>query len=236
MRKQRFSHKPAHSNETYFMKQLLIACFLISSLNINAQKNHKYTPVFQKGLYISFNPHSLLEPEQGGVGLGVGYRFTKRIEVWTELNYLFRGFYRADNDFTNLHGFRSITSFKYFYNNKHGFFIGAEFRIKKYSFYDKSSFENLQAGDSLLNFNYKPTHTLIGAAAFWGKRFKLGANGKFEMEGNIGIGVKYRTIDRKNVPAGYTQIKYRAVDTRPNTDEEAAYPYFPAIVRFIYHL
>ena len=218
------------------MKQFLISFFLITSFNLFAQRTNKHTPVLQKGLYLSFNPHSLLEPEQGGVGIGAGYRFTRRIEVWTEFNYLFRAFFHPDNDFKNLHGFRSITSIKYFYNNKHGFFVGAEFRIKKYSFYDQSSFENLQAGDSLLNFNYKPTHTLFGGAAFWGKRMKLTANGKFEMEGNIGIGAKYRKIDRKNVPAGYTQIKYRAPDTRPNTDEEAAYPYFPAIVRFIYHL
>ncbi|CAN5870857.1 hypothetical protein BH11BAC4_BH11BAC4_15560 [soil metagenome] len=218
------------------MKPLLIAFFIMISLNLDAQRTNKHTPVLQKGVYISFNPHSLLEAEQGAVGVGVGYRVTRRIEVWTELNYLFRGFFHPDDEFRNLHGFRSITSFKYFYNNKHGFFAGAELRVKKYSFDDKSSFENLQAGDSLFNFKYKPAHTLIGGGIFWGKRFKLGASGKFELEGNIGIGVKYRMIDRKNVPVGYTQIKYRAPDTRPNTDEEAAYPYFPATVRFIYHL
>lgn len=219
------------------MKQLLIAFFLITSFNLDAQKTNKHTPVLQRGFYLSFNPHSLLEPEQGAVGLGVGYRFNKRIEVWTEFNYLFRGLYHPDDEFKNLHGFRSITSFKYFYDNKHGFFVGAEFRIKKYSFNDKSNFENLQAGDSLLNFKYKPSHTLIGGAVFWGKRFKLGANGKFEMEGNIGIGVKERTIDQKNVPAGYTQIKYRAPDTFPDFFKgvESTIPYLPAIVRFIYH-
>ena len=79
---------------------------------------------------------------------------------------------------------------------------------------------------------------LIGGGVFWGKRFKLTANGKFEMEGNIGIGVKQRMINRKNVPAGYIKMYERLPDAppMPDTDAEIAAPYFPAIVRFIYHL
>ena len=118
-------------------------------------------------------------------------------------------------------------------------FIGAEFRIKNYSFDDKKTFVNMQTNDTLTNFMYRANHTLAGAAVFWGKRFKLTANGKFELEGNVGTGVKQRRISRKNVPAGYSKLKYRAVDSFSPFNEknvEEAYPYLPATVRFIYHL
>lgn len=209
----------------------------VSIKAISQKKMSRHTPIIQKGFYLSFNPHSIIEPEQGGVGLGIGYRINKRIEVWTELNYLYKGFFQDPGDFDNMKGFRSITSFKYYYYNKHGMFVGAEFRIKNYSFDDKETFVNMQLNDTLTNFKHKATHTLIGGAVFWGKRFKLTANGKFELEGNVGIGVKQRRISRKNIPAGYSKMEpFNRVFKLIDTDAEDAYPYLPAIVRFIYHL
>ena len=58
------------------------------------------------------------------------------------------------------------------------------------------------------------------------------------MEGNVGIGVKQRFITRENIPAGYNKINYRRPDgpPLPDTDIEESTPYFPAVIRFIYHL
>ncbi len=222
------------------MKNMLIVFGLLVSANVVAQKTNRHAPVLQKGWYLSFNPHSLLEPEQGAVGLGIGNRLSDHIEVWTEFNYLYKGFFQDGIDyFKNLQGIRSTTNFKYYYSNKHGFFVGAEFRVKNYSFEDKNTFINFQTNDTLRNFQYKPSHTLIGGGVFWGKRFKLTANGKFEMEGNIGVGVKHRLINRKKVPAGYSKIEYfyrDRISPIPDRDVEQTLPYFPAIFRFIYHL
>ncbi len=238
MRKQPFFQNSTLVVTKVIMKKIL-SCFLILiTLHTSAQKQNKYTPVLQKGFYLSFNPHSIFEPEQGAVGLGVGYRINKRFEIWNEINYLYKGFFQDPDDFKNLKGFRNITSFKYFYNNKHGFFTGVEFRIKNYSFDDQTNFENIVAGDTITRFNYRSKHTLLGVGAFWGKRFKLSANGKFEMEGNIGVGIKQRMINRMNVPAGYTKIEYDQKDRIspiPDNDIVGTLIYFPAIVRFIYH-
>jgi hypothetical protein len=222
------------------MKKIVLISFLLISIKVTAQKKiSRHTPIIQKGLYLSFNPHSILEAEQGAVGLGIGYRLSNHIEIWTELNYLYKGFFQDPEYFNNLHGFRSTSSFKYYYSNKHGFFVGAEFRIKNYSFDDKNTFVNSQLNDTITNFSYKAGHTLIGGGVFWGKRFKLTANGKFELEGNIGVGVKQRIIARKNVPAGYLVKEYfyrDRISPIPDTDIEQTLPYFPAIVRFVYHL
>jgi hypothetical protein len=220
------------------MKKIILISFLSISIKATAQKKEStHTPIIQKGFYLSFNPHSILEPEQGAVGVGVGYRISKRIEVWTELNYLYKGFFQDPGDFDNLKGFRSITSFKYYYYNKHGMFAGAEFRIKNYSFSDKNTFVNMQTNDTLVNFQHKASHTVSGGAVFWGKRLKLTANGKFELEGNVGIGIKQRRISRKNIPAGYTKMEpfNNAFRLRDNNKEDAT-PYIMGIVRIIYHL
>lgn len=222
------------------MKRILLISLLLLSLNTIAQKKmSRNSPVIQKGFYLSFNPHSMLEPEQGAVGLGIGYRISERIEIWTELNYLYKGFFQDAGKFDNLKGIRNITSFKYYYNNRLGMFIGAEFRIKNYSFSNKNTFVNVQMHDTLTNFQYTTAHTLACAAVFWGKRLKLTANGKFEMEGNVGIGIKQRRISRKNIPDGYSKLEYRAIDSFSpfnGKDTEDAYPHITGIIRFIYHL
>ena len=220
------------------MKIIFFAFCLLITISVVAQKKNRHTPVIQQGWFLSLNPHAIFEPEQGAVGLGIGYRLNDHIELWTEMNYLYRGFFQDPGDFTNLQGIRSSTSLKYYYSKKHGFFAGVEFRVKKYSFMDQTDFENLQTNQVLNNFRYKASHTLIGGGAFWGKRFKVTPNGKFELEGNIGIGVKHRMIDRKNVPAGYSKIEYslRRISPLPDYDNEQTLPYFPAIFRLIYHL
>ena len=220
------------------MRRYLVVCCLLLCLQSIAQKKHRYPPVITNGWYISFNPNSILELEEGGVGFGAGYRFNKKFEVWTEINYLYKGFLKNNDDFGNLSGFRSISSFKYFYKNKHGYFVGIDIRLKHYSFSAKDNFESLQLADTIVDYSYKASHTLLGAGIIWGKHLKLTANGKFEMEGNVGIGVKQRFIRRENIPAGYSKINYRRPDgpPLPDTDIEESMPYFPAVIRFIYHL
>ena len=109
--------------------------------------------------------------------------------------------------------------------------------LKRYSFNDKNNFENLQLADTLLQYPFKATHTLIGGAVFWGQRINLTANGKIEMESSIGIGVKNRSINW-GIPVGYSKIFTRRVDAPPipDTDVEGATPYFPGVIKFIYHL
>ncbi len=221
------------------MKKIFLISLLLFSIKAIAQRKlSRHTPVIQKGLYLSFNPNSIFEPEIGAVGLGIGYRVSNRVELWTELNYLYKGIFQDPGYLDNLQGIRIITNFKYYYYNKHGMFAGADLRIKNYSFNDKNTFINKQTNDTLTNFGYRASNTIIGAALFWGKRFKLTANGKFEMEGNVGIGVKQRRISWKNIPDGYLkqELFEGGFSVLPDRDKEGAYPYLPATVRFIYHL
>ena len=63
---------------------------------------NKFMPVIEKGAYISFNPMAVVEAQQGAIGLGVGYRVTKRIEFFAESSYLFKGLQTIDDNFKSL--------------------------------------------------------------------------------------------------------------------------------------
>jgi len=218
------------------MRTLLLTGFLFSCLATSAQRKNRQTPVITKGVYLSLNPYSIIEPEQGAIGLGIGYRFNKRIELHLQTDYLYRGIL-ADG-LHDLHGYRAIFSGKYFYQNKYGFFVGAEFRLKRYSFVDNTTIFNPQLQDTINNFQYNPQHTITGDAVFWGKRFKLTPNGKFELEGHVGVGGKYRNINRKNLPPGYSKLEYMVKDMSPipSNDREIGVPYIAGAVKLILHL
>jgi hypothetical protein len=234
--KQHFFLQLYLGNTIVFMRTLLLACLLFSCIAASAQRKNRHTPVITKGVYLSLNPYSVIEPQQGAVGLGIGYRFNKRIELHLQTEYLYRGVL-ADN-LHDLHGFRAILSGKYFYQNKYGFFVGAELRLKQYTFVDNTTIVNEQLRDTITNFQYHPQHTLIGVAVFWGKRFKLTPNGKFELEGHIGAGGKYRRIERKGFPAGYVKQEeiFRQEFLIPNIDREIGLPYITGGIKLILHL
>lgn len=221
------------------MKKILPALFLLITSVSLAQRTNRHTPVIRTGAYLSLNPYSPLEPEQGAAGLGIGYRFNKRFELFTEMNYLYRGAFMEDEKYWKLKGFRFIVSGKYFYQNKYGFFVGAEFRWKRYSFTDENTFVHEALADTLTDYKYQPRHSLLGGGVFWGKRFKLTPNGKWELEGHIGIGAKYRHIQRNGTPPGYEKIEYLAKDRIniiPDRDVDQMLPYVPGTIRIIYHL
>lgn len=221
-------------------KCILLFLLLVSIASLAQQKKRRYSPIVQKGFFLTLNPYSPFEMSQGAVGLGAGYRFSERVELWTQFDYLYKGFFYDGDDFSGLKGFRSITSFRYYYNNKHGFFVGAEFRFKRYSYRSETDIANPQRGDTITNYRYEAVQSLPGGALFWGKRFKLTPNGKFELEVSIGLGVKNRIIDRRGLPAGYSKLDYepgyRRVSPLPDHDEEGLLPYLPAGVRLILHL
>ena len=202
---------------------------------------HYFLPLIDKGFYLSFNPEAALEVQQGALGLGAGYRLFARLEIWAEASYLYRGIGSVNDNFKNLQGFKGIVSAKYFYKNKHKFFFGLEFRYKQYTYDDKTNFENKLTIDTILKYPYKLQNILLGGGIFFGKRFKISKNGKFEIEALAGTGLKYRFVNYKNVPAGYSKIPYTfergpirlfPVDY-PYTEQWV--PYFPVAIRIVYH-
>lgn len=220
----------------------------ISSKHSLVMKNYTIVPnrievstKTRTGLFLSFNPSALLEPLQGAVGLGIGYRVSQRVELWTEGYYLYSGIFSKTESFENVHGFKAILNGKYFIKTRRPFFIGIEFRLKDYLYDDKRDFENKLLADTIRNYPFQLHNQLFGAGAFIGKKFSLLRNGKFEMEGLVGIGLKYRKLYFRNVPAGYTRIDYKLRDHFQIFPENYFYteqwlPYIPAAIRFIYHL
>lgn len=197
-------------------------------------------PLTQRGLYVSFNPLSIIEVQQGAVGLGIGYRISERVEIFTEASYLYTGFVTSGDNFKNLQGFRAVINGKYFFKTRRPFFIGVEFRFKKYKYDDEADFENVQTADTLFKKPFQLQNSLSGAAVFIGKKFRLSKNGKFEIEGLAGVGLKYRSLQFQALPVGYSKIDYqlqRHFQLYPSNYfyTQQWLPYLPAAIRFIYH-
>lgn len=186
---------------------------------------------------VFMNTLSLLEPQQAAIGAGVNYKIARRWDISTEINYLFDGFWQAGDDYKS-NGFRGIFTLKRF--SKNGiFFYGLDTRIKYFGFEDKRSFVNQVTGDTLRSFTHNASNTLLGAAAIVGFRLPISKNKKWAFEINTGYGVKYRFVNRENIPAGYTyyrnELVKRHYDFTSHQDISGSDNiYFPTAIRVMY--
>lgn len=218
---------------------------LLLSVNIYSQRlSHKTERQHRMGNLTSrwgifMNTLSLLEPQQAAVGAGINYKIARRWDVSAEFNYLFEGFVQDLDDYTTNGGYRTIFTLKRFSKSRI-FFYGIDARIKYFSFTDKRDFINPVTADTLFNLVHNASNTLIGAAAIVGLRIPISKNRKWALELNAGLGNKYRTVKRKNIPAGYEYD--RGIIPVPKhynivTDQDISGPnnfYFPAGIRIMY--
>ena len=222
------------------IKSAFILAFLFLSSAIFGQRlerKHKMgntTSTF--GIFL--NTLSLLEPQQGAIGVGINYKISPRWDISAEANYLFEGFWQGGDDYTIDGGYRGIITVKRFSKTR-VFFYGIDLRIKHFSFSDKQHFANALTHDTLFNFRHDANNTLLGAAAIVGVRLPISKNKKWAFEINTGYGTKYRFVKRKNIPAGYMyyrgevlKLEYNfTIDQDVNSADNI---YFPTTVRILY--
>mgnify|MGYP000888039381 CR=1 FL=1 len=196
-------------------------------------RNHKTGPDRKFGIFM--NTLSLLEIQQAAIGAGINYKIAHRWDTSLELNYLFDGFMQAADDY-NSQGYRGIITLKRFSKTR-VFFYGLDLRLKYFSFSDKREFKNETTGDTLYNFEHDAANTLIGVAGITGVRLPISRNKKWAFEFNTGIGIKLRTVTRKNIPAGYEYFNNdmsRHYNYTTGQDISGETPYFPTAVRIMY--
>jgi len=182
------------------------------------------------------NMFSLLEPQQSAIGAGFNYKIAHRWDMSTEFNYLFDGFWQGGDEY-NSQGYRGIITVKRFSKSRI-FFYGIDLRLKHYAFADKRDFINAAIPDTLFNFRHDASNTLWGVAAIVGVRLPISKNKRWALEINTGVGDKHRTVDRKNIPAGYTyypnQLSTHYNFTRGQDITSDDNVYFPGTVRVMY--
>ncbi|HMI61748.1 MAG TPA: hypothetical protein VK518_12590 [Puia sp.] len=190
--------------------------------------NRKVEP-YHKGWSLSFNPLGLLE-FQTAAGLGIGYQWNERWQLWLESSVLFKG--PLDPDCKG--GFRESLALKYFFGTRHNFFVAAEFRWRQVSYRDSSRFVNAAARDTLNNYGYTLKNVLPGGSVWMGMRIPINKSHRFWLEPSIGVGLKYRTATVQGVPVGYhypPPIDH--LNPFPRT-QSGLVPYFPASIRVFY--
>ena len=205
---------------------LLIAC---AALKVQSQ-----------GLYLSVNPLGIMEP-QAAYGLGVGYIFNDQIDVSTEFSKLSKPTWTDEGKYTNVKGFRSISTIKITTSTDDWKltrnFIAAELRVKNISFDDMQDFTNTATHATIKDFWFKNHTKSIGIAGMFGKQKYLCESGKWILELTAGIGLKYITVTREHTPSNAVMVaKETGFGEMPNYRNDQTSFYFPLAARIIVKL
>ena len=164
---------------------VLLLVFIIATAT-NAQQ--------KSGFYLSANPLAILEP-QAAYGAGIGYRFNEYLELSAEYSTLSSSNLLVGYRFNGVEGFRSVAQLKYTISiNEEKYnkvFIGAEARVKSYSYMDVANFTNTQTGAVVKDYQYKNNTTVKGFAAIIGKQLDLGYLSNWCIAFTAGVGLSF---------------------------------------------
>jgi hypothetical protein len=194
----------------------------------------------QSGLYLSVNPLAALEP-QAAYGMAVGYAFNDQVDISTEYSRLTKPTWTDEGKYTNIKGFRSVTTMKLTtstdeYKRVRNF-VAAEVRVRQFSFDDMQDFTNNSTHAVTSNFTFKNNTKTIGLAALVGKQREIGYSGRFVMEFTAGIGVRHTTVNRENTPMNSTIVPVETgFGEMPNYRDQQTSVYFPLAIRVIMKL
>lgn len=161
-------------------------------------------PQPQSRWIVSFNPLGLIEPP-AAIGLGMGYRLSRKVELWSETSFLTNGSLGTEGPLT---GIRQILQGKYFPDRNGNFFVAAEARYKSYQYRDKLNFYNPDTHDTLFNFSNFSRHYFWGIGAQVGWRTRLSGNGRLQLELTTGLGFRIGRVVRQDVPHGYSYKEF----------------------------
>jgi|GEM_PF-5590221 len=194
----------------------------------------------QQGLYLSLNPLSALEP-QAAYGLAVGYAFNEQIDVSTEYSRLTKPSWTDEGKFTNVKGFRSVTTMKFTTSTNEWkrtrSFVAAELRVRQFSYDDTQDYTNMATHATISDYTTKNNTKVIGLAALIGKQKEIGYSGKWVMEFTAGVGVRHTTVNRSNTPENAVIVPVEAgFGEMPNYKNEQTSLYFPLAIRVIMRL
>ena len=180
----------------FFCTLLFILCCHYS----NAQSSGSYWNV-------GINPFGLLEP-MPLIGPAVSYRVSPKIELWSEVSYIFSNLYIFP-DWKHVRGYRFILQPRFYPGRNHLFFIAAEFRLKHFTYKTYDDFINHSNSDTLTNFHYNGSQVLSDGAVIIGKTISLEQKNRLFLEATFGLGSKVRKVKAEKVPAGFERLYYQ---------------------------
>lgn len=204
---------------------LLILCFHYS---------HAQTP--KSYWSVGVNPLGVVEP-MPLIGPTVAYRFSPKIELWSEASYILSNWYIFPG-WKKVSGYRFILQPRFYPGRKQLFFVAAEFRLKHFTYKTYDNFINSSTSDTLNNFHYNGSQLLSGAAILIGQTVPLDQRHHFFLEMTFGLGSKLRRVRMKNIPAGFQKDYYkRSFAFAPKYDvNNANLFYMPLGVRLMWKL
>ncbi len=217
--------------------------FLFLSISIFAQENKKATINSKTGFNLRTSLTSLLDAD-GGIMLGLGYRWSQKFSASVEPSLIF--FSSLDNNVENVSnpsGFKLRADVKYHFPRRNersvDFFIGPEFHYKSVSKKREEVFGiNCQNGQCAYfqEADYTEVKKEIGGFVKAGilAKFPFVQSDNLLLEIFLGLGGKQYKFSEKDLPVGgsFVNPPFRGIfgDSR----NEFALPILPAGVKLIY--
>jgi hypothetical protein len=172
--------------------------------------------------------------------MGVGFEFNNAFAVSTEYSYLTKPTWTDEGRYTNIKGFRLVTTAKVTTNinedNGNISFVAVEFRARKYTYLDQQDFTNATTKTTIKDYNYTNHTTVLGVAGMIGKQIHIGY-GNWYFEWNIGLGIRNKSVSREGTPANsYVVPKQAGFLEMPNYMDHYMMAYVPAGIRIILKL
>ena len=153
---------------------------------------------------VGINALGLLEP-MPLIGPSVSYRFSPKIELWSEASYIFSNIYIFP-DWRQVRGYRFILQPRFYPGRNHLFFVAAEFRLKHFTYKTYDDFINPSTTDTLTSFHYIGSQVLPGGAVLIGGTIPHGRKDRLFLEMTFGLGSKLRRVKMENVPKGFEKL------------------------------
>jgi hypothetical protein len=178
---------------------------------------------------LSFNSFGIMEPP-AAIGLGIGFRPFREIELWSETSFLFNGFYRTDGPLT---GIRQICQLKFFPYEGSGLFVAGELRYKSFQYRNRNTFIDSVARDTLNNLSNFQRHYFYGMAMQIGWRGSLTEDSRWQLEVSCGFGIRKGYVRREGVPAGYSYLNNKIDFNFSGPNGEVPPLYLPGSLRVI---
>lgn len=165
-----------------------------------------------------------MEPK-AAVGLGVGYAFSRRWELWSETSRLQHLLLTPESS----SGIRQILQMKYFPSQRTpNLFLAAEVRYKDYQYSRTGNFYNVST-NVYLNVPLTQHNRFWASALQAGVRQAIGKKSNLYVEATIGMGYRHMLFMRETgAPAGLQHFEGKSLDL------ESVDIYYPGSIRLVW--
>ncbi len=206
----------------------------LAALSQPAPSDSAYKPghFFNRTITLRFNPFGLADPYDENISFGAEHVFRPQWSAGSDVAYVFNSVYLEESKI--VHGFIVRPFIRYYFRQGRRSFLEAEghFKYAAYQITDwlgRDVVNGVPSYEEFASFNF--IKKVYGINIKTGGNLKLSRDGRFRLEGYVGVGVRLKNQGVKN------GLYNRQVDVIPNIYNPVTTTVsIPLGVRFLYDI